>query len=197
MSGSDKVILEERILPERSRLLGGKRYITKANGLVLRESFVCFCDSCGFRLDQEKPVIICQVCRRKLCSSPSCAILYSGRHYCPQDLQQILPLKRLQFKIIHGLINELSLGSIKDLTHSKREEFTVVVDELKLRGYVERKGFSLFSYYQLLELGILAWRTYYRSFSADDDVSYFIEEVTKKVQESGDHADKRNDGASR
>ena len=198
MSNSDKVILEERMLPERIRLLGGKRYVTRADGVVVKDSFICFCDSCGAQLLlEEKPVIICQVCRRKLCDSPSCAILYEGKHYCPDDLQRILPLRKLQFKVIHGLVNGLDINVVKELTRSRNEEFNASLNELRVGGYIERKGLSLFSYYELLEYAVLAWKTYYKAFSKDEDVAYFIEEVRNHIQESGKPAVKGNNGASR
>jgi hypothetical protein len=91
-------------------------------------------------------------------------------------LQQILPLDRLQFKIIHGIINKLELDEIKDLIHSRKEEFDSALNRLRISGYLDKKGISLFARYEILERGILAWKTYYRPFSSDGEIAYFIEQ---------------------
>jgi hypothetical protein len=174
----DRAVLEEIVLPEKEGVLSSKRYVTTANGAVLRETGVGFCDHCGSRLDENKGTIVCSSCRRKICGcdSPQCAIGYRGRYYCEECLQQLLSLDRLQFKIIHGLVNNLRLSEIRDLTHSKKEEFDSALNQLTANGYLDRKGISLFARYEILDRGILAWKTYYRSFSTDGEIAYFIEQ---------------------
>jgi hypothetical protein len=189
-------ILEERELPEREKVLTSKRYMTTAAGKVLRETRIAFCDWCGSRLDNNRVTIICCICGRKLCNSPSCATSYEGRHYCEDDLQQILPLEKLQFKVIHGLVYGLSLDKIKELTHCQREEFDPALEELLNRKYIEKKGISIFAYYQVLDHGILAWKTYYDAFMKGD-VAHFIEEIDNHVAEENENAPKRHNRNAR
>lgn len=192
MEKASKDILEEKVLPERNGVLTSKRYTTTEAGTVLRETRIAFCDWCGKRLDENGATIICKTCGRKLCPSPSCAIVYEGKHYCEDDLQRLLPLTTSQFKIIHGLVNELDVNEIKDLTHSRKEEFHSALNDITSKGYIEKKGVSLFSSYKVLDRAILAWRTYYEAFSKKGDVAHFIEEVENQVREVGEDANKRH-----
>ena len=184
-------ILEERELPEKEKVLASKRYTTTTAGKVLRETRVAFCDWCGHRLDNSKVTIICCTCGRKLCNSSSCAANYEGRHYCEEDLQRILPLERLHFKIIHGLICGLNLEKIKDLTHCQKESFNSALKDLINRNYVEKKGISLFSSYEVLDHGIRAWKTYHDVFTKGD-VAHFKDEVTNHIKEETENAVERH-----
>ena len=177
-----RYILEEVVLPEREGTLTSKRYATTATGTVLKETRLAFCDQCGSRINHEKITIICHSCKRKLCTSPRCALDYLGKHYCGDCLLQILPFNRVQFKIIHGLINKLRLNEIRDLARSRNDELRAALNELLIHGYVEKKGVSLFSRYEVLQLGVLAWRTYHAAF-CDADVAYFMVEVGNRLKE--------------
>jgi len=176
----DRDILEERVVPEKEKVLTSKRYMTTAAGTVLREIRVSFCDYGGERLSDSEQTVICCEDQRKLCNSH--AIRYLGRYYCPDCLQHVLPLDRLQFKIIHGLINELSLDDIRELARSKKDEFHSALSDLVVDGYLEKKGISLFSYYEVLDRGILAWRTYLQAFN-EADVAQFMQEVDEHLKE--------------
>jgi hypothetical protein len=48
-----------------------------------------------------------------------------------------------------------------------------------------------------LDRGILAWKTYHQTFSKDEDIAYFIEEVQNHFEEESTNAIKRNDGSTR
>jgi len=192
----DREILEEVVLPGNERVLAGKRYTATAAGAVSKEIRVPFCDWCGRRLGEKDRTIICCVCRRKLCESPSCAIALEGRNYCPEHAQQSLPISRLQWKIIHGLINVLSLDEIKDLTHTKRDDLVPALAQLKIIGYIEKKGISLFSHYEVLDRGVLAWRTYHKAFT-DSDIAYFVSEVGSYLREVSGRGAKKCGGERR
>jgi len=97
----------------------------------------------------------------------------------------------LQFKIIHGLINGLEIETIKDLVRSKDDEFHSALNDLRLQSYIEKKGVSIFSYYEATDHGILAWKTYYEAF-AESDVGHFIEEVKNHPKEVKQSADKKH-----
>jgi len=192
----DREILEEVVLPGNERVLAGKRYTATAAGAVSKEIRVPFCDWCGRRLGEKDRTIICCVCRRKLCESPSCAIALEGRNYCPEHAQQGLAISRLQWKIIHGLINVLSLDEIKDLTHTKRDDLVPALAQLKIIGYIEKKGISLFSHYEVLDRGVLAWRTYHKAFT-DSDIAYFVSEVGSYLREVSGRGAKKCGGERR
>ena len=191
----DKTILQERVLVEEKGVLTSKRYASRADGTVLREIRVAFCDYGGERLSDAEQTLVCCQDQVKLCKSH--AIRYLGKYYCPDCLQQALPLSRLQFKILHGLIKEIEgLHDIKDLTRSKKEDFDSALDRLRDSGYLEKKGISLFSYYEVTDHGVLAWRTYLEAF-ADGDVLQFMEEVERHLEEVKQSVDKKHVGNSR
>jgi len=97
----------------------------------------------------------------------------------------------LGFKIIHGLVIGLELDEITDLTGCKRDTFKSALNQLAVNGYVEKIGVSLYSYPHVLDRGILAWKTYDKAFSKDEDVCYFIGEVKRRLEEV------RRDGVER
>lgn len=187
----DRIILEEKVVPEEDRVLTSKRYKTTDAGGVLREIRLAFCDFCRRRLSDNDSTILCSSCQRKLCSS--CAIFFEGQHYCHDDLQDLLPLDRLGFKIIHGLVNGLDTNEIRDLTGCKRDAFKSALNQLAVNGHVEKIGVSLFSHCRVLDHGILAWKTYDKAFSKDEDVRYFIEEVKRRLEEVREDGVERQD----
>ena len=195
MENLERDIVEEKTLPEREGVLASKRYATTAPGTVLKEVRVAFCDSCGRRLNGNDATVLCCVCKKKLCPSP-CAIVFEGKHYCEDDLQRVLPLSRLQWKILHGLISELPLDEVRDLVRSRKQEFRSALNELRVNGYVERRGVSLFASHELLDRGIMAWKTYQRAF-ADGDVSHFMDEVKARLEEVSEDGAKRPCGKRR
>jgi hypothetical protein len=180
VENAERDILEERTVAADQGILTSKRYATTATGTVLKETRVAFCDFCGTRLDDEHRTIVCCEDRKKLCES--CAIRYLGKFYCEDCLQRLLPLTRLQFKTLYGLIQELDLGSIRELARSSRQEFDSALNQLRVNGYVEKKGVSLFSVIVVTDLGILAWKTYEAVF-IHGDVSHFMEEVQNHLME--------------
>jgi len=196
LENTQRDILEEIVIPEDEHVLTSKRYSATAAGTVLKEIRVGFCDWCGRRLGENDRTIICCMCRRKLCESPSCALVLDGRNHCPEHAQQSLPISRLQWKVIHGLVNSLSLDEIRDLTRTKRNDLVPALDQLKASGYVEKKGISLFSRYEVLDRGVLAWRTYCGAF-ADSDTAYFVSEVESHLREVSEYGAKRCGGKRR
>jgi len=181
MENVERDILEEVVLPEdREGILTSKRYSTTAAGSVRREIRLSFCDYGGERIRDGEQTIVCCEDQKKLCKSH--AIRYLERHYCPDCLQRHLPLSRLQFKILHGLIKGLQLSDIKELVRSRTEEFRAALSELKARRYVEKKGVSLFSYYEIADRGVLAWKTYSLAFE-NSELAHFVEEVENHLKE--------------
>jgi hypothetical protein len=195
MENLERDIVEEKTLPERVGILASKRYATTAPGTVLKEVRVAFCDSCGRRLNGNDATVLCCVCKKKLCPSP-CAIVFEGKHYCEDDLQRVLPLSRLQWKILHGLISELPLDEVRDLARSRKQAFRSALNELRVNSYVERRGVSLFASHELLDRGIMAWKTYQRAF-AEGDVSHFMDEVRARLEEVSEDGAKRPCGKRR
>jgi len=175
-------ILEELILPERPIVLGSRRLKSTAHG-VLREIRVPHCDHCGQRLEQGKPTVICCVCNRKLCASDSCALEFERRHYCEEDIQQMLPLTKHSHMLLSGLIEGLAVKEIKDLAHFSNEEMRIALEQLLAEGYVEKRGISPFSTIRIRDRGILVWKTYASAYSHDGNVAHFEPKLADYMQE--------------
>jgi hypothetical protein len=175
-------ILEEQVLPERAGVLGSKTY-RSVNGKILKITRLTFCDNCGYRLDENKPMVICCVCKKKLCSSHSCTFEHGRKNYCEEHIQQVLPLSPHGFEILSCLVAEVNPSLVRRLGHVTRDALKEALDELVEAEYVERKGISLLAVYRILDRGISALRTYASAYSHDGAVAYFESELAKYLQE--------------
>jgi predicted transcriptional regulator len=177
-------ILEEVVLPERTGFLGSKSYDT-VNGKIVKTTRIIFCDNCGYRLDENKPIVLCKTCNKKLCSSHSCTFEYQRKHYCEEHIQQILPLSAQGFEILHCILVELEPGKVRELANISNDSYKQALNELVELGYVKEKGVSIFKTYKILDRGILAWQTYLNAYSMQGDVSHFLQKLTEDVEVNG------------
>ena len=191
----DRTILEERVIPEEERVLTSKRYRTTDTG-TLKEIRVAFCSWCRRRLSQSERTVICCICHKVLCDSPSCVLMFEGRHYCRDDLQRILPMDKLQFLLVHGLVKGLKPDEIRELSRSQKESFRSALNRARANRLIERKGVSFYAYDQVSDYGVLCWKTHYPAFSQDGEVSFFIEEVENHLMEVNENERKRYSGKS-
>ena len=191
----EKTVYEERVIPEeqeREHVLTSKLYKTTEAGIVEKEIRVSFCSWCQKRISQSEKTTLCCICRRVLCDAPSCAIAFEGKHYCRDDLQRILPMNKLQFLLVHSLLEGLTLDEIKELSRSEKESFRSALNQARAAGLVEKKGIGIFSHYDVSHQGVLCWRTHYPAFSQDGDVSFFLEEVERCLEEVNEYDRKRH-----
>jgi hypothetical protein len=175
-------ILEEIILPERAGVLGSKSY-RSINGKILKTTRLIFCDSCGTRLDENKPIVICRTCGSKLCSSHSCAFEFQRKHYCEEHMQQLLPLSVHGFEILRCILAEVPPIEGCEFAHMTHDRYRLALNELLEAGYIEKKGISLARSYKVLDRGILAHRTYASAYSNDGNVVHFESELINYLQE--------------
>jgi len=171
-------ILEEIVLPERIGFLGSRSYDT-VNGKIVKTTRLIFCDNCGCRLDENKLIVLCKICGKKLCSSHSCTFEYQRKHYCEEHIQQILPLTAHGFEILHCVLAELEPGKVRELANISNDDYREALNELLELGYVKEKGVSLFKTYKVLDRGILAWKTYLNAYVMQGDVAHFLQKSTE------------------
>ena len=193
----EKTVYEERVVPEQEFVLTSKRYKTTEAGIVAKEVRVSFCSWCQKRISQSERTILCCICRRVLCDDPTCAMAFEGRHYCRDDLQRILPMNKLQFLLVHGLLEGLTLDEIKELSRSEKKGFRSALNQATISGLIEKKGVGIFSRCEVSHQGVLCWRTHYAAFSREGDVSYFLEEVERHLAEVSGNERKRYSGKGR
>jgi hypothetical protein len=172
----ERDILEERVLPERTGVLGSKTY-RSVNGKIVKTTRTVFCDNCGYRLDEDKPIVICHACGKKLCSSRSCMFEYERKNYCEEHVQQLLPLSVHGFEMLRCLVAEVNPSMVRELGHVTRDTQKEALNELLEAEYIEKKGISLLTSYRLLDRGILAWKTYASAYSHDGNVTHFESEL--------------------
>jgi hypothetical protein len=187
-------ILEEVTLPERRGILGSKSY-RNIDGKIVKTTHLTFCDWCGSRLNEDSTVI-CVGCNRKLCSG-TCSIEITARRYCQVCAQQLLPLSVHGFELLTCLLEEVNITKSRELACMTDYAYKSALDELVQAGYVEKKGISFLTDYKVLDLGILAWKTYYNAFSRGGDVAHFMEEVKNHIEELNNHGNKRLDRNNR
>jgi len=178
----EREILEEIALPERTGILGSKTY-RNVSGKIVKTTRLIFCDNCGYRLDENKPIVICHACQKKLCSSHSCTFEYQRKNYCEEHIQQILPLTVHGFEILHCLVAEVNPSMVRELGHVTRDAQKDALNELLEAEYIEKKGISLLTIHRLLDRGILAWKTYASAYSHDGNVAHFESELANYLQE--------------
>jgi hypothetical protein len=174
-------ILEEIVLPERIGFLGSKSYET-VNGKIVKTTRLIFCDNCGYRLDENKLIVLCKICGKKLCSSHSCTFEYQRKHYCEEHIQQILPLSAHGFEILHCIIAEVEPSRVPKFASISNDDYKEALNELVELGYVKEKGVSLFKTYKVLDRGILAWKTYLNAFTTQGDVTHFLQKLTEGLE---------------
>jgi hypothetical protein len=193
----EKTVYEEIVIPEQELVLSSKKYKTTEAGIVSKEVRVSFCSWCQRRISQSEKTTLCCVCHRVLCDEPSCAIALEGRHYCRDDLQRVLPMNKLHFLLVHGLLEGLTLDEVKELSRSGKEDFRSAINQATTAGLIEKKGIGIFSRCEVSHLGVLCWRTHYPGFAQDGDVAYFFEEVQRHHEEVNANERKRNSGKGR
>lgn len=181
LENAKRSIIEEVVLPERQGVLSSNKTSATSSG-ILQETRVPYCDYCGQRLDEDKPSVICCACGKKLCSSDSCALEYERRHYCEADLQVRLPLSREGYMVLLGLIKGLNVGETRDLASLSNEEVRTGIDQLLSEKYVEKRGLSLFSFYQVRQRGLSAWKSYAPAYRHDRSIAHFESELADCLQ---------------
>jgi hypothetical protein len=174
-------ILEDVILPERAGVLGSKTY-QSINGKIIKTTRLGFCDSCGQRLEENRPLVICNGCGRKLCPS-WCTFEYQRKHYCEECAQQLLPLSVRGFEVLRCILAEVDPWKVCEFAHVNREACKEALNELLDAGYIEKRGMFPFSTYRIRDRAMIAWTVYAPAYSRDGDVAHFESELTKHMQE--------------
>ncbi len=169
-------------MPERQGILGSKTY-RSINGKVLKTTRLCFCDSCGYRLDADKPLALCRACGRKLCLSDLCVFEYERKHYCEDHIQEVLPLSVSGFVVLRCILEEVNPWKASEFAHMTHNACRETLKELLGAGYIERRGISLWTSYRALDRGILAWKTYAPAHGHDGSVAHFESKLADHLQE--------------
>jgi len=172
-------ILEEIILPERAGVLGSKSY-QNVDGKILKVTRLVFCDNCKCRTsDDNNQLALCIVCGKKLCSSSQCRFELRGKQYCPDHIQQVLPLSVHGFEILHCALAEVDVREVCEFAGITDDAYKAALNELLEAGYIEKRGISFLARHSALDKGLLAWTTYFGAYAGQGDVAYFFRKLSE------------------
>ena len=176
-----KEVMEELVVPERRGVLSSTRYRSVGEKMV-QETGIGFCDNCGYKLDEKKPIVICNYngCHKKLCTSHSCNYELRRNYYCKEHIQELLPLTFHGFEILHCVKSGLGVKKAKDLAGISKEDYRAALNEVLEAEYVVKKGISVFASSEITGKGVLAWKTYFEAFKQDGDVSHFMDKINSE-----------------
>jgi hypothetical protein len=164
---SSKVILEEKKVIAKEKELEGKTYITTGDGGILKEIRVGVCDSCGRNSERFNA---CPSCGDKLCEE--CSILFHGRIYCANCLNEEIPLTKQEYKILTVKVDAdgMGLNEIADLTKMKKDDTREYAKSLIDKGMMEKKEFLFFSDTKVLDKGLEVLAAYRQVYGKEEDV---------------------------
>jgi predicted transcriptional regulator len=166
----EKVLMEERYLPEKEGLLGSRATAVNADGSIQKYIKIPFCDSCGQMLKGEI-VSVCS-CGRKVC--PSCAIIHENQVYCRACAKQITALRKEDYFVLQGLANETSPKDIKHASALGSDALEEALETLLERGMIETKGISVFTRYSVTSKGLAVLATCEQIYRNEGDVTQFL-----------------------
>ena len=176
---SQRLVLEERRVASREGELEGKTYLSLPDGGLIKETRVPFCDVCG---KQTEKFNLCKGCGRKLCSS--CSMLYKNRVYCPDCLNELLPLTKEEYKVLASLANGLKdLKKIAEISSIRIEEVRACLKSMLDKSLIEEEGFLFFTDFTVLDKGLEALATYRQVYGNEEDVTSFEESLRRVVNE--------------
>ncbi len=174
-----KVLMDERIIPEKEGLLGGKTTSMGADGSILKEIKTPFCDCCGLPLKDTNPALC--FCRRKIC--PSCTIIHCNRAFCRECAKQITAITKQDFFALYGIAHDASLGDIKHCSLMSSENLDKSLAVLKERGLITCKGISFFARYAITDNGLAILATAEQIYQGEGDVNRFLSRIQEAIEE--------------
>ncbi len=177
MSNENKVIMEERHLPENEGILGSKTTSMTSDGSIQKDIKFPFCDSCGQMLREEK-LAVCS-CKRKICQS--CAIAHESKTYCRDCAKQITGITKEGFFILYGVAKEASLRDIKSASSIGSESLEISLEMLLERKLVEKKGLSIFASYRITHEGLALLATSEQIYCNEGDVLRFLTKLDEST----------------
>jgi len=183
-----QVVLNERRSIDDSGF-GSREISTTPQGAIQRDILIGVCDICKKRLYDDEAFRICSSCGRRLCASPSqCSVIYQNKTICIECLKtRFIQLNKTLYKTLVCTANEVSsTTAISEITHSVEEEVRSALKRLIDLGLITKRGFFVFSAYQVTARGMEAIALYRQVWGSDYDTLVFDAELRRYIlQKSG------------
>jgi hypothetical protein len=146
---SGNIIFDERRVIAGKGEFEGKTYTTLPSGGIVKEIKVCYCDDCGRKSEEYN---VCTACGKKLCND--CSVTYRGRIICYDCARKEIPLDREDYEVL----NLIAMGfqnakEISEILMMNKDEVIERWLELLNLGLIEKKGFSIYSRFELTAAG--------------------------------------------
>jgi len=178
-SNAQSKLLDEKLVVEKEKLLGGRSISTSPSGSIERVRRLPVCDICGHSLKPDEEFTICLSCGKKLDSK--CSISYENRIFCFECLRAKVPLTKRSYKVLLAVANEItSIASISDMSRMEKKDVRASIAELLDLNLMVKKGISIFSTLHMTDKGLEALAAY-RQVYTDEDVLQFETDVQKNL----------------
>jgi len=177
-SESDRVLIEERHLPEKAGLLGSKKTTVLASGAIQRDLRIPFCDNCGLVL--KELVAVCSGCHKKICTA--CTITYEKRHYCIDCAKEIVLLTKKEFMVMFGVAYEISPKNIEKSSSMSYDDVQEALDLLLERGLIKKEGLSIFAHGVITDKGLAVLATCEQIYANEGDVLRFLMRIQEFLE---------------
>jgi len=175
-------ILDERRIPAESGHLGGRILSSSPLGAVQRDIMVPFCDSCG-KWVREEDLALCHSCQRKVCIT-KCLVKLGTDFLCIECLKTRLPLSKGHFKVLVAIEKEIERTSeIEKITKIAKDDVRAAISHLLVLDLIRKKGISIASRLEVTSEGLEAFGAYRSVYSADEDVSRFLDDLENQLTE--------------
>ena len=179
-----KEVMEKLVVPERRGVISSTRYRSIGEKIV-QEIGVGFCDNCGYKLNDEEPLVVCNYegCQKKLCTSHSCCFEFRQNYYCNEHMQILLPLSIHGFEVLHCIRLGFDASVVRKVAGITTDDYRSALNQVLREGYVVKRGISICATLEITEKGALAWKTYFETYRQDGDVDFFLEKVSSQLNE--------------
>ena len=145
----------------------GTTVLTNNEEGTLETKTITICDSCFRKLDIDKEEFsVCKKCKHKLCNR--CSIEFQGEIICKDDLQEIRPMSREQFKVFLMVTKGIEKSkTIWQATGIPRKKVIEVFRSLVDAEYLDKHGF--FGYCET-SLGLETFYAYKQRYRGDTEI---------------------------
>ena len=180
MNNGNKIIIEERHLPEDEGILSSKTTSTSPEGSLLKDIRVPFCNCCG-RLLRDEPLALCS-CKRIICQS--CVILHEDKIYCRDCAKQLTGIAKEDFFLLYGIAKEAPLKNVKSASSMGSTLLESSLQMLLERKLLEKKGLLIFTSYKITNSGQALLATSEQIYCNEKDVLSFLSKLSELTTEN-------------
>jgi predicted transcriptional regulator len=99
-----------------------------------------------------KNVKKCGRCNKYLCEE--CVISVNGYIICLNCLKKRYPLSRREYMVLYALSHTIDVRWISYITHISKRDVKKIIRRLIKKGFVSKKGYSIFSKVYVTDYGI-------------------------------------------